>query len=104
MSFLGALKKINPVQLFQKSTSVLSFVISIIDGVQAISNAAGPEKKARVLDELEQRLKDAEDLVGKDFAYDPAVAEAASNFIDAAVAFKKALAASKAVKPAPVVQ
>lgn len=86
--------KLNPLELFQKGTNLISLIMTVIDGVQAIKNASGADKKARVLDVLASGEQGIEDLIGKDAFNDPALKEAASNLVDAIVAFKKAYAAA----------
>lgn len=97
MSVIDVFKKLNPAQWLAKGITAINFVISVINGVEAIKSASGSEKKARVLDELSKDVPDLEDLLGKNLVDDPSLLAAASAFIDAYVAFQNALAASKAI-------
>lgn len=79
---------------------VVSVIGTLIQGVERVRKASGPEKKAAVLEAIAAGVPALEFALDKDFLNDPKVLEAASAYVDAYVALQNAIAASKQAKAA----
>lgn len=77
---------------------VVSVIGTLIQGVERVRKASGPEKRAAVLEAVAAGVPALEFALDKDFLNDPKVLEAAGNYIDAYVALQNAIAASRVAR------